>query len=125
MTQRVKFYNFLILFFNTGIIMMFIAANLRGQVPLIGGYFNGQYKDFTSNWFVIIGAQVVLNSLSDLVSAPIAYYVNALVMAISRCLDQGKCRKTERYPPAHATKCRTIGEYYETYVGPVYAIESN
>lgn len=124
-SEKVKFYMFLILFFNTGLIMMFIAANLNKQIPIIGHYFKGQYKDFTSNWFVIIGAQVVLNSLGDLVSPPIAYYVNEIVFAITMCFDQGKCRKKKRYPPAHETKCRTIGEYYEMYVGPVYVIENN
>lgn len=41
------------------------------------------------------------------------------------CLDQGKCCKKKRYPEAHETKCRTIAEYYDTYVGPIYAIENN
>ena len=40
-SKKVKFYMFLILYFNTGIIMMFIAANLENQIPIIGKYFHG------------------------------------------------------------------------------------
>mgnify|MGYP000190801608 CR=1 FL=1 len=74
---------------------------------------------------MIIGAQVVLNSLSDLISPVITYYVNELVFAICMCFDQGKCCKKKRYPMAHETQCRNVSEYYETYVGPVYVIENN
>lgn len=40
-------------------------------------------------------------------------------------MDQGKCCGKKRYPKAHETKCRTINEYWETYVGPEYVIENN
>ena len=105
--------------------MIFISANLEGRLPILGRYFDGYYYDFTTEWYVIIGAQVVLNSLGDLVSPPIAYYVNELIFAITMCLDQGKCCGKKRYPPANETKCRTISEYWETYVGPEYVIENN
>lgn len=46
-SAKVKFYMFLILYFNTGIIMLFIGANLEKSLPLIGQYFDGKYTDFT------------------------------------------------------------------------------
>lgn len=116
---------FLILYFNTGIIMLFVGANLERSLPIIGKYFDGFYRDFTAQWYVIIGAQVVLNSLGDLVSPPIAYYINELIFSITMCCDQGKCCRKKRYPLAHETKCRTISEYWDTYVGPEYVIENN
>ena len=39
-----KYVMFWILFFNTGIVMVFIGAN----IPCLGKIFNGAYKDFTS-----------------------------------------------------------------------------
>lgn len=53
---KVKFYMFLILFFNTSIVMCFIGANLERQIPLIGSYFDGKYSDFSEEWYVLIGA---------------------------------------------------------------------
>lgn len=123
-SEKVRSYMFLILFFNTGIIMLFIGANLA-RLPLIGKYFDGKYSDFSDQWYVIIGAQVVLNSLGDLVSPPIIYYLNEIIASITRCLDQGKCCGKQRYPAHDATKCRTICEYWETYAGPEYVIENN
>lgn len=40
-SAKVKFYVFLILYFNTGIIMLFVGANLEHSLPLIGQYFDG------------------------------------------------------------------------------------
>lgn len=45
---KIKQYVFLILYFNTGIIMMFVGANLEKQLPVLGRYFDGQYTDFTT-----------------------------------------------------------------------------
>ena len=66
---------FAILYFNTGLVMMLVGAN----IPMLSSIFDGAYKDFTSQWFVIIGSVIVLNSLGDLISPPIAHYFNELL----------------------------------------------
>ena len=43
---------FWILFYNTGIVMMLVGAN----IPWLSNIFNGAYKDFTSKWFLVIGS---------------------------------------------------------------------
>lgn len=63
--------------------MLFVGA----KIDYFGSFFDGEYTDFTNQWFLIIAAQVVLNSLGNLVSPPIAYYYNEIVFQISMCLD--------------------------------------
>jgi len=46
--MKIRIYVFIILFFNTGIIMMIVGANLENKLPYLGKFFNGKYVDFTS-----------------------------------------------------------------------------
>lgn len=123
-SQYMQLCMYTILFFNTGVVMMLVGANLQGRLPLFGTFFDGEHHDFTSQWFVIIGTQVVLNSFGDLVGPPIAHYFNEIFFQVGMCLDQGRCRNKKRYPRASETRCRTISEYWETYAGPIYIIEN-
>lgn len=58
--------------------MMLVGANIPGDLPIFKSFFNGKYNDFTNEWFVVIGFQVVLNSFGDLVSPPIVFYFNEI-----------------------------------------------
>lgn len=67
--------------------MLLVGANLQQNIPVLGGIFNGKYQDFTGTWFIVIGSQVVLNSVGDLVAPPIAFYFTELFLQIGYCLD--------------------------------------
>ena len=116
---------FAILFINTSCVVLLVGANLKQNIPILGGIFNGEYLDFTGTWFIVIGSQTVLNSIGDIVGPPLTYYFTELSLQISYCLDQKKCRHKKRYPCSNETKCRTVSEYWNTYSGPVYMIESS
>ena len=54
----------------------------------------------------------------------ISHYVDRIILSIEMCFDQRKCRKKKRYPTAQETQRRTMGEYWDKYVGPEYVIEN-
>lgn len=92
-----KTFLFSIYYFNASIAILLIGANLN-HVPFLEQFFHGLYVDFTSQWYVVIGAQVVLNSFGDLIGPGIGYWINQLFLNISWCIDQGKCKNKKRYP---------------------------
>ena len=73
---------------------------MEKQLPVLGKYFDGKYSDFDAQWYVVIGAQVVLNSLGDLVGPAISHYLDRIILSIEMCFDQRKCCKKKRYPTA-------------------------
>lgn len=52
--NSVRFYAFIMYYFNSAIVMFLMGANL--SIPIIGHWFQGQYRDFSDQWFVIIGS---------------------------------------------------------------------
>lgn len=121
---------YIILFFNTAIVMVFVGANLENWLPFKFSIFEqfvsgGKFKDFTGEWYIVVGGQIILNSGGDFISPQVTYFFNGIFFKIFMCLDQRKCRNKKRYPNTSETRCRTISEYYEYYSGPDYVIENN
>lgn len=120
--NKVKKYVFANTYFNTAVVILLMGANL--DLPIVGHVFQGLYRDFTDQWFVVIGSQIVLNALGDIVSPIISYFLGWLFMQFDHCIDQKRCCGKKRYPQNDSTSCRTMGEYWKYYAGPEYHIES-
>lgn len=50
---------FLTQFFNTAILLLLVNANLSDTDLLFKEYFNGQYRDFSWNWYNDISASIL------------------------------------------------------------------
>lgn len=50
---------FIVQFFNTGILLLLVNANLSEQNSLLGIFVNGQLKDFNAEWFSDIGNTMI------------------------------------------------------------------
>jgi hypothetical protein len=58
-TKLIKNSVFAVQFANTGILLLLVNANFSQALPLFGGYFfNGDYQDFTAEWYNDIGNQL-------------------------------------------------------------------
>ena len=54
---------FLVLFFNTGLLILLVNANLSEMSSLLGSIFNGVYYDYSPDWYVKIGYTLVQTML--------------------------------------------------------------
>ena len=106
---------FWVQFFNSGILLLLINANLSEQ-PFSFWLTGGSMGDFTSNWFrtvgnVLIGA-MFFNLYYPLLEA-FAYYG---LRAFGRCRDRGwSCSGTGK-----TTKKTSIQAYLDCYSGQIY-----
>ena len=103
---------FLVQFFNTAFLLLFVGANLQEQP--ITFWMSGQFSDFNSMWFRSIGntliSTMLINAFFPLIES-LGYFGLRLFF---RCLDRG-C-SCDRY----LTKKTSIQGYLDCYTGPVY-----
>lgn len=50
---------FIAQFFNTGILITLVNANLGETIPVMGKIFNGPFSDYTPMWYVDCGGTLV------------------------------------------------------------------
>ena len=53
---------FVTLFFNTGVVLLLVNANVDGS----GGVLSGLYSDFTPDWYANVGTQLVLTMVLNI-----------------------------------------------------------
>ena len=85
--RSTKRWVFALTFFNSSIVILLMGANMD-KIPILDQrLFTGRFRDFTDQWYVLIGSQIVLNSVGDLVSPFIDYLVNHVILNIQMCCD--------------------------------------
>eukprot|EP00347_Sterkiella_histriomuscorum_P019500 403341392 len=89
---------FLVAFVISGIIIFIVNMNFgfkTGSVPL----FQGQFKEFTVEWYRVVGTTICLTMLINVISPHISNLLFQLMMSCKRCCDRGcSCdrRKTKQ-----------------------------
>lgn len=90
-------------FFNTAIILLIVKNNLAGNgliktalstVGLNGLFFNGDYSDFTPEWYDVVGITIFTTAFINGIS-PVFTFSQFALAKFSRCIDR-KCTKNEK-----------------------------
>jgi hypothetical protein len=56
---------FLAQFFNTGLLILLVNANLEETMPLLGGIFTGPFNDYIPVWYRSVGYTIVQTMLMN------------------------------------------------------------
>lgn len=62
---------FIVLFFNTGLLMTLASANLADVSPFLAKFFNGEHYDYSPNWYGSVGYLLVQTMLLNAFMPPI------------------------------------------------------
>lgn len=71
---------FIVLFFNTGLLMTLASANLSDVSPLLAKFFDGEHYDYSPNWYGSVGYLLVQTMLLNAFMPPI-FEVQANVLS--------------------------------------------
>jgi hypothetical protein len=80
---------FIVQFFNTGILLLLVNANLTEQSSILGVIFSGGSADFDSEWFKQIGNTVVAAMIYNIVWPLIEFFAFYGMRLGFRQLDRG------------------------------------
>ena len=69
---------FIVLFFNTGILLLLVNANLNDVSSLLGNLFDGRFYDYSPQWYVTVGDKLVQTMLLNAFMPPIYEAINAV-----------------------------------------------
>ena len=106
---------FIVQFFNSGVLLLLINANLSEQ-PFSFGLTSGSLSDFNGRWFqtignVLVGA-MIFNTYYPILEAVLYWFLRWQ----GRCRDRGcRCPSAEE-----TTKQKAIQGYLDMYAGPIY-----
>jgi hypothetical protein len=116
--KHIKNMVFVVQFFNTGIILLFINSNLE-EYGL--GYFNGRYRDFTPAWYMDIGETICGAMFFNIFFPIIEFFIFFALRCFWRLVDMDyiRCSKVRS---ENGTKCKTIQSYVDIYGGPIFQI---
>jgi hypothetical protein len=78
---------------NTGIVIFLVNAQLGIKInnfPI----FAGQYKEFTVEWYRMIGSTICLTMIVNTITPHVANAADIIIEAFGRCRDRGcTCNK--------------------------------
>ena len=69
---------FIVLFFNTGILLLLVNANLSDVSGWLGNIFDGRFYDYSPQWYVSVGDKLVQTMLLNAFMPPIYEAINAV-----------------------------------------------
>lgn len=100
-------------FFNTGLLLLLVNANLKEHVPgFMANYFQGKYYDYETMWYSEVGAKIVQTMFINAVIIPWVGLLSAkLVPAIKRKMDNGNPYKTKKTSMAALRMLYSGGDY--------------
>lgn len=107
-------------FINSIMIMLLMGAKLD-FMGAVGERFNGDYRDFTSGWYRVIGTVYITTMMFYMAYPFMEITIDYVLRKWTYWSDQGKLFNQERFP--EETKCRTVWQYFETYVGSEFLFE--
>jgi hypothetical protein len=112
---------FYALFFNTGILLLLVYANL-GEVASgpFSQLFSGPFYDYTSEWYSVVGGVLVSTMLLNAFMPPIYEFQAIAMVWLFQRLDQGW--EKDKQKRIYSTKCTQIYQYLDLYTGPDYII---
>ena len=113
---------FIVLFFNTGILLLLVNANLNDVSSLLGNVFDARFYDYSPQWYVSVGDKLVQTMLLNAFMPPIYEAINAVQTWALQAKDAKmfKCCGVTNYDRMFATNKKQIYELIELYSGPDY-----
>lgn len=113
---------FLVLFFNTGIILVLVQANLSDVSNGLSNVFDGPFYDYSPKWYASVGATIVSKMLLASLMPPIYESITKGQTWAMQVWDSGKwlCWNTGTYVRIYHTSKKQIYDLIDTYVGPSY-----
>lgn len=84
-TEYMRVFIFSITFFNSVVVILAMGAYL--EVDYMNLVLNGKYRDFTNEWYIVIGSQFVMNTLVDAFSPLLTYWFNNFEQNIYMMID--------------------------------------
>jgi hypothetical protein len=109
------------LFFNTGILLVLVNANLDEISWGLGlnNVIQGSYPDYTAKWYNIVGGTLVSTMLLNAFMPPLYEFQAVATAWAFQKLDQGFARGDDKI---YKTKQSQIYSYLELYTGPDYIV---
>ena len=108
----------LVLFFNTGMLLNLVKANLSDVSPMLGSIFNGVYYDYSPSWYAKVGNRLVHTMLLN-AFMPIIFESLQIVLAyVFIARDSGLWCSRKPYMRYFRTKQKQIYALVELYSGP-------
>ena len=113
---------FIVLFFNTGILLLLVNANLTDISSLLGRLFDGRFYDYSPQWYVSVGDALVQTMLLNAFMPPIFEAINSAQTWAMQAKDSKKwcCCGVSNYDRMFATRKKQIYDLIELYSGPDY-----
>ena len=99
-------------FFNTGILLMLVNANMAGQGWPLSSIFRGIDPDFNSRWFANVGDTLVNSMFINIYMPAFECFYNYCIRLLKRAWDKRFWTKR--------TSCKTRQAYIELYSGPTF-----
>ena len=112
---------FVIQFLNTGIILLFINADLsQSGIPILDKLLVlGYHRDFTVDWYKDVGKIITSTMIKNISWPIIEFFIWFTYRTVFRMWDQRWCNCCSR---KKSTRQKTMQGYIEIYSGPVYDI---
>lgn len=113
------FWTMCVYFFNYGVMYLtspwnyIDAKSVKSEFEL---FFSGFYNDFTEEWFIDIGAAILVTQVINAIWPIVEFLLFWFVRLIPRCLDQKSCCPRS----LHRTNSRTVQDFVEIYSGPEF-----
>ena len=115
---------FIVLFFNTGIMLTLVNANFSDISSVLGNMSYGTFYDYSPRWYATVGNTLVQTMLLNAFMPPIIEAQTSALTWFFQALDSGKwgCCKTTKYDRMYNTKSKQIYALIDLYAGPNYII---
>ena len=128
---------FISMFMNTGVITMLVNADFEYMdIPFYWLPFRSEYPDLNRDWYTKVGPTMVKTMLIAAIAPIMELCIGYCTRTIKAILDSGfpccprmhKVDYEDEYgeevtdiaPVAKKTKKKTVYQYIELYVGPIY-----
>jgi len=66
-------------FFNTAIVILLANANLSEAIPFLSGVFNGQFNDYSFDWYSDVGSILVVSMIINAVTPIIEFWIECIL----------------------------------------------
>jgi len=107
-----------VLFFVQYALVLVVINAYYSRIPLPENFpfLRGLYGDFTPDWYVSVGATLMISMITNAILTPLLYLMDPVLACCTRCVDRG-CAW-------HSSKTAQILQYaYEQiYIGPDFLV---
>jgi len=108
----------IVTFFNAGILYVLAAWSFRELGSTDGGFFNGVFTDFNSQWFLDIGNLIAETTAINIFAPTIEALVFTGLRILKRCIDQRTLCPCDK----HKSNAHNMQKFEAIYSGPMFFV---